>query len=462
MSLLSFHGMPPVSDCAPQLSEDSSPGQHGSPALISCHECDFVQQHVDAPPGATVRCRRCRGVIYRHSDKSFDHAIAWSLTGLILLLLANVFPVLHLSVSGHHTDTTLVSGAVALYRGGQPGVAALVVGVLIVAPALLFLVQICVLMPLRNGWLLPNFASAMRLLSRLNHWIMFDVFMLAVIVAVVKLSSLAEVTPGPGLWAFLVLMIASTLSVISYDRHMLWDRYSALTGDGAGHGVTGTQLRWRQGSALAHGLVACAECGLLNHWSRVAAGGNAYCPRCHSTLHPRKVDSLNRTWALLIAGYVLFIPANLLPITITSSIVGVQADTIMSGVAYFWHEGAYDLAIIIFTASIFVPLAKLLSLTVLAWSAQKRSTWEPLQRTRLYRMVEFVGKWSMLDVFVVAMLARLVQFSSLASIEAGPGAIAFSAVVVITMFAAMSFDPRLLWDPLDQARHSGDNRVPIR
>lgn len=363
-------------------------------------------------------------MIYSNPDKTFDHAIAWSLTGLILLVLANVFPVLHLSVSGHHTDTTLVSGAVALYRGGQPGVAALVVGVLILAPALLFLMQIGVLLPLRQGWLPRGFEASMRLMTRLNHWIMFDVFMLAVIVAVVKLSSLAEVTPGPGLWAFLVLMLAATMSVVSYDHHVLWERFSEL---------------------------------LVSSW-RPDADGVAHCPRCDSVLHRRKVDSLNRTWALLIAGYILFIPANLLPITITSSIVGVQADTIMSGVAYFWHEGAYDLAIIIFTASIFVPLAKLLALTVLAWSAQKRSRWDPMQRTRLYRMVEFVGKWSMLDVFVVAMLARLVQFSSLASIEAGPGAIAFSAVVVITMFAAMSFDPRLIWDPLENGRHSGEER----
>lgn len=434
-------------------------GEHGVPALIACHECDFVQRHVHVPNGATVRCLRCNSVIYRHPDKSFDHAIAWSLTGLILLLLANVFPVLHLSVSGHHTDTSLISGAVALYRGGQPGVAGLVIFILIVAPALLFLLQIGVLLPLRNGLLPPRFPAAMRLLSRVNHWVMFDVFMLAVIVAVVKLSSLAEVTPGPGLWAFLVLMIAATVSVISYDRHVLWERYSELDGDGA-HRVL-LSGRGSGATAWSRGFVACGECGLLSHWNAGAAH-KSDCPRCATPLQPRKEDSLNRTWALLIAGYVLFIPANLLPITVTSSIVGVQADTIMSGVAYFWHEGAYDLAIIIFTASIFVPLAKLLALTVLAWSTQRRSTWEPLQRTRLYRMVEFVGKWSMLDVFVVAMLARLVQFSSLASIEAGPGAIAFSAVVVVTMFAAMSFDPRLIWDPLENGRHSGEKRDPSR
>ena len=456
----------PVAGCTPALDHDAvaTPGApspaHAAPdSLVACHECDFVQQHVHVPPGSTVRCSRCNSVIYRNPDKTFDHAIAWSLTGLILLVLANVFPVLHLSVSGHHTDTTLVSGAVALYRGGQPGVAALVVGVLILAPALIFLLQIGVLLPLRYGWLPRGFDVSMRLMTRLGHWIMFDVFMLAVIVAVVKLSSLAEVTPGPGLWAFLVLMIASTMSVVSYDHHVLWERYSELLGDRyvppVLHGSRGC------GSAMANGLVACGECGLVSAW-RPDADGLSHCPRCASVLHRRKTDSLNRTWALLLAGYVLFIPANVLPITITSSIVGVQSDTIMSGVAYFWHEGAYDLAIIIFTASIFVPLAKLLALTVLAWSAQTRSTWDPMQRTRLYRMVEFVGKWSMLDVFVVAMLARLVQFSSLASIEAGPGAIAFSAVVVITMFAAMSFDPRLMWDPLENGRHSGEERDSSR
>ncbi len=169
----------------------------------------------------------------------------------------------------------------------------------------------------------------------------------------------------------------------------------------------------------------------------------------------RKIDSVARTWALLLTGYVLFIPANLLPVTVTTSIVGTQSDTIMSGVAYFWNSGSYDLAIIIFTASVFVPLAKLLALTFLVASVQKRSRWEPLQRTKLYRMVEFIGKWSMLDIFVVALLATLVKFSSLASIEAGTGAIAFGALVMITMFAAMTFDPRLIWDPVGSGPSPG-------
>jgi paraquat-inducible protein A len=200
-------------------------------------------------------------------------------------------------------------------------------------------------------------------------------------------------------------------------------------------------------TAASMGLASCHSCGLV---SRLAAPAcESRCTRCDAVLHARKPNSIGRTWALLIAAFVLYIPANLLPVTITRSIFGVQSDTIMSGVAYFWNSGSYDLAIIIFTASIFVPLAKLLSLSLLTLLAQRRIRWEPLQCTRLYRMVEFIGKWSMLDVFVVALLSTLVDFSTLAAISAGPGAVAFGAVVVITMFAAMTFDPRLLWEPVD-------------
>lgn len=201
-------------------------------------------------------------------------------------------------------------------------------------------------------------------------------------------------------------------------------------------------------TAAGRGLCSCHACGLVSRLPSRAHEG--HCPRCDAVIHFRKPNSIARTWALLIAAIILYIPANVLPITITRSLFGVQSDTIMSGVAYFWASGSYDLAIIIFTASIFVPLAKLLALSFLTVSVQLRSRWEPLQRAKLYRMVEFIGKWSMLDIFVVALLATLVDFSSLAAIAAGPAAIAFGAVVVITMFAAMAFDPRLLWDAVGE------------
>jgi paraquat-inducible protein A len=154
-----------------------------------------------------------------------------------------------------------------------------------------------------------------------------------------------------------------------------------------------------------------------------------------------------RSWAFLIAAYILYIPANVLPIMETSSLFGAQADTIMSGILYLLHSGSWDLALVVFIASIMVPLLKLIALTLLLISVQRRSTWQPLQRAKLYRVVELVGRWSMLDIYVVAILAALVQIGALATINAGPGALAFGAVVVLTMFSAMEFDSRLIWDP---------------
>jgi paraquat-inducible protein A len=165
---------------------------------------------------------------------------------------------------------------------------------------------------------------------------------------------------------------------------------------------------------------------------------------------------VRRTWALLIAAAILYIPANLLPVMYSRTLFGTEDDTILSGVALFWNSGSEALAIVIFIASIVVPMAKLGALAILAATAQRRSRWRPQQRTRLYRMVEFVGRWSMLDVFVVTLTVALVRFQSLAVITAGPGALAFGAVVVLTMLASMQFDPRLIWDPIDS---SGEKHV---
>jgi paraquat-inducible protein A len=159
-----------------------------------------------------------------------------------------------------------------------------------------------------------------------------------------------------------------------------------------------------------------------------------------------------RCWALLIAAYILYLPANLLTIMETGSLISYRKDTIMSGVVHLWKSGSCGIAVIVFVASILVPLFKLMALTLLLVSVQRRSTWWPTQRTKLYRMVELVGRWSMLDIYVVTILAALVQIRSLATVRAGTGAIAFGAVVVLTMFAAMEFDPRMIWDPLRKER----------
>jgi paraquat-inducible protein A len=192
--------------------------------------------------------------------------------------------------------------------------------------------------------------------------------------------------------------------------------------------------------------IGCHSCHLLCRIDLSKIGETLLCPRCGATMHQRKPNSLKRTWALVLAALIFYIPANLLPVTIVTSLGKAQADTIMSGVIYFIHSGMLPIALVIFVASVLVPMLKLMVLLYLLISVQRNSTWRPKDRTRLYRITEAVGRWSMVDIFVVTILVALVNLGSLATIQAGPGAGFFAAVVVITMFAAMSFDPRLIWD----------------
>jgi paraquat-inducible protein A len=199
-------------------------------------------------------------------------------------------------------------------------------------------------------------------------------------------------------------------------------------------------------TAASLGLVACPHCDAV--W-RDAAEGEP-CGRCGTRLYTRKPHSLSRTWAFLIAACIMYIPANLLPVMITRTLFGAQYDTILSGVIYFWVSGAYGLAAIIFIASFLVPLFKLTVLILLAVLAQRASDWRRPERARLYHIVEIIGRWSMLDVFVVSLLTGLVQIQGFAVINAGVGIAAFGSVVVLTMLASLSFDPRLTWDSKEQ------------
>jgi paraquat-inducible protein A len=195
-------------------------------------------------------------------------------------------------------------------------------------------------------------------------------------------------------------------------------------------------------TVAGRGLLACHHCGAVWRGAQV----HEPCARCGTRLHLRKPDSLNRTWALIISAALLYLPANMLPVMITRTIFGAQYDTIMSGIIYFWVSGAWGLAAIIFVASFLVPLFKLAAMSILAWSAGRHSDWRREERAALYRIIEFIGRWSMLDVFVVCLLAGLVHIQGLADISAGAGIAAFGGVVVLTMLASLSFDPRLTWD----------------
>jgi paraquat-inducible protein A len=202
------------------------------------------------------------------------------------------------------------------------------------------------------------------------------------------------------------------------------------------------------GTALAASCASCHDCGLLSRLPVTGAHG-VRCPRCGAELHGRKARSLERTWALVIAAAICYVPANLLPVMTVTSLGKRESDTIMSGVVYFLTHGMWPLAVVVFTASVFVPLLKLGNLVFLLISVQRSSSWRPVERTRLYRITETIGRWSMVDIYAITILVALVRLGNLATIEAGAGAVFFGAVVVSTMLAAESFDPRLIWDRSD-------------
>lgn len=201
-------------------------------------------------------------------------------------------------------------------------------------------------------------------------------------------------------------------------------------------------------TAASNGLCSCHLCNFISKPENTRSSN--YCPRCGATIHFRNPYSVSRCWSLLLSAYILYIPANILIMMETGSLLNYRKDTILSGVVHLWETGSWGIAAIVFVASVAIPLLKLISLTLLLISVQLRSKWHPKQRTRLYRMVELVGRWSMLDIYVVTLLASLVQLGSMATVKAGPAALAFGAVVVLTMLASSQFDPRLIWDPLQK------------
>lgn len=190
------------------------------------------------------------------------------------------------------------------------------------------------------------------------------------------------------------------------------------------------------GLCLCHGCGQACDLNLHRH----------LCERCHAPLHPRKAHAVTRAWAYLLTALVFYVPANLLPVMHTEMLGQGSDSTIVGGVIEFWESGAWDIALIIFIASIGVPAIKFISLLMLLVTVQRHSTWACRQRTKLYRFVELIGYWSMLDVLVVALVAALVQMRELGTIEPRAGILYFGLVVVFTMLSAMSFDPRLIWD----------------
>ncbi len=208
-----------------------------------------------------------------------------------------------------------------------------------------------------------------------------------------------------------------------------------------------TQVNNKIFRAKDMGLASCHICDQV-----VSLGdqSEAFCPRCNSSVHYRKHDSINRAWAFLISAFIMYIPANTEAIMTTSTLGQQSSDTILSGILYFLAHGDWPLALVIFSASVLLPLLKMIAIAYLLISVQLGNNWRRKEKTRLYLIAEVMGRWSMVDVFVVALLTALIQMGELSTIKPGPAGLAFAAMVILTMFSAMAFDPKLIWDQTEK------------
>jgi paraquat-inducible protein A len=404
---------------------------------MACHDCGLLHHLRALPPGSAASCTRCGAVLYRRKSDSIDRTLMLTLAALILFVVANSFPFLTFKLEGRATTMTLMTGVLQLYEDGMWPLALLVFGATILVPLAKLVATTYVLLPLRFGRRVWGLARVFRATEIMHPWAMMEVFLLGVIVAYVKLSDLAKLELGIALFAFIALILIMIAAEVALDPREVWDR---LGRQAATRSLTGKD----SGS-----LVGCHACDQV---CRLPHGGHASCPRCGAALHRRKPHSLARTWALVIAACILYIPANLLPVMTVTSFGQGEPDTILSGVKVLIAAGMWPVALLVFFASITVPVLKIVAMIFLLISVQRRSRWRPRDRTVLYRVVESVGRWSMVDIFMISILVALVNLGAIASIVPGPGALAFAAVVVLTMIAAMSFDPRLIWDAQERAR----------
>ncbi len=399
--------------------------------LIACHECGKLYRYLRIAAGLSAICHGCGSLLYRHIPNSLNRSLALYLSAFFLFIIANTFPFLSLELGGRVVNNILLSGGWSLYQQGMGELGLLIFFTSFGFPLFVITGMLYLLLPIRLGFVPPYMGSVYRMVHAIIPWSLVGVFMLGVLIAIVKLQDLANVITGPALISFAVLLVVYSAARANFDPEILWSA--------AGHPKQ--DLKSKTASSDSK-IVNCHTCG----WLSKEDENHSHCIRCTTPLHYRKPNSIENTWALLFAATVLLIPANLYPILTVIRFGQGAPSTILSGVLHLIEDGMWGLAMIVFVASIVVPVTKLIVLSFLLLTVHYKSDWRPRDRILLFRVTEVIGAWSMVDIFLVGLLSSLVSLDALSTIEPGIGASYFAAAVVLTIFAAHSFDSRLIWD----------------
>jgi len=371
--------------------------------LIKCHECALKVNVPLLAESQKAHCPRCGYVLTALHKNAVERILVFSITALIFLFVSLPFEFLSFQGNGLENSFNIIESINILVRNHYEVLAVLELLTIFIIPVFILLSLIYLLVPLLSGKYPAYGKQLLNFVFKLMPWSMVEIFLIGALVSLIKIISMADIHLGASFYAFIFFSLSMTAAVLHIDKHQLFNQLTKAENK--------TEQR----------------------------------PNISVRKSPKLQSSIQTTWALIVTSIILYIPANTLPIMTTRVFGQDDPSTILGGVILLWQMGSYPIAAVIFVASIAVPVGKILVLAWLNYSVQKQQVDLTLGRIKLYRIAEFVGRWSMVDVFVVIVLMSLIQLGDTMSIYPGAATLAFSGVVVLTMLAAMSFNPQLIW-----------------
>ncbi len=393
--------------------------------LTGCPSCGTFQRVPEISESSAIVCVNCREMLERSHWRNRTVTLALALAAFALLLPANVFPFLTTSILGASQQSHLISSATAMAGNGFPLLAVVIGLFVVIFPFVRLALLIMVLGSMHYAQRPPWLGRAFRYACNLETWAMPDVFLLGLLVAYARLKASISIEVGTGAYCFIAVGILTLFIRATLDKSLIW-----------------RQIMADSSKAPDARLVTCPACELVLEQHAVGKP----CPRCAAGVHNRKPDAVARALALTVAGAILYLPANIYPIA--SLPIGFTSlrYNILGGAIELLQSHLYPYAALVIVASFAIPMMKLAGIAWCIASVELRSSKALRAKTRVYRIIEEIGRWSMVDPFVIACFVPVSEYSSLVYGRAQPAAQAFTAVVILTIFAARCFDPRLMWD----------------
>lgn len=420
--------------------------------LVECPCCGEFQILDELQPGNVARCVRCNQSLERRNKTApLATPLAFCITSVALYLATIASSLMTLNLYGRERTVDLVTGPMELLHEGWGEVGVLVGLVTILAPGVVIAMMAMILFSAFFEEM-PDWAPhLLAWYEKLRPWSMMEVYILGIFVAYTKLVDLAHVEVDAAAYLIAALMISMAATDQTLDKDLVW-RHRRVEGrlvrpDGQTVQVDRVSVHDIE-MPPRENMLSCHSCGLVGAFPEPLPQTTTvgHCPRCGHDLVRRKVNSLARTTALVLSALVFYLPANLFPVMTVIKVGHGGGHTIIEGVIELWEDGMIPLSLLVLFASITVPVAKIAGLIYMVFETWRRSAKGLVMRSKLFRLIDAIGRWSMIDVFMISILVAVVRFSSLANVRANAGVVSFAAVVVITIFAAHSFDPRLMWD----------------